>query len=243
MILRFSSGSLTPASAARKRSAASTTLSRTPVDGDEVASRPARPRPCAAGRGRRTRRSAGRRSPAARARRRRPSRRRRTARRSRACRRPAPGSASTCSSTMLTIVQVGRQPATSYRKCSSTAWPCSVCRTSGWNCTPDSRRVGVLERRDRRAVGRRGDGEAGRRGEDRVAVRHPDLLRRRAARRAARRRRRRPTAWCAPNSASPVRRDLAAERQRHRLEAVADAEDRHAGARTAPASTCGAPSA
>ena len=27
-------------------------------------------------------------------------------------------------------------PAMSYRKCSSTAWPCSVWRTSGWNCTP-----------------------------------------------------------------------------------------------------------
>ena len=44
--------------------------------------------------------------------------------------------ASTCSSTMLTIVQVGRQPAISSRKCSSTCWPCSVCSTSGCHCTP-----------------------------------------------------------------------------------------------------------
>ena len=44
--------------------------------------------------------------------------------------------ASTCSSTMLTIVQVGRQPAMSRRKCSSTCWPCSVCSTSGCHWTP-----------------------------------------------------------------------------------------------------------
>ena len=53
---------------------------------------------------------------------------------------------SICSSTMLTIVQVGRQPAMSCRKCSSTFWPCSVCSTSGCHWTPASRRVGVLER-------------------------------------------------------------------------------------------------
>ncbi len=34
------------------------------------------------------------------------------------------------------IVQVGRQPQASYRKCSSSSWPCGVCTTSGWNCTP-----------------------------------------------------------------------------------------------------------
>ncbi|CAB4929632.1 unannotated protein [freshwater metagenome] len=28
----------------------------------------------------------------------------------------------------------------SKRKCSSTVWPCAVCLTSGWNCTPASRR-------------------------------------------------------------------------------------------------------
>ena len=44
--------------------------------------------------------------------------------------------------TMLTIVQVGRQPAPSSRKRSSTRWPCSLCSTSGWNCTPYNPRSG-----------------------------------------------------------------------------------------------------
>ncbi len=69
-----------------------------------------------------------------------------------------------------------RQPAMSCRKCSSTCWPCSVCSTSGCHCTPARPRVDVLERRDRGAVGR---GEhvkpVGRRG-DRVAVGHPDRV-------------------------------------------------------------------
>ena len=47
---------------------------------------------------------------------------------------------STCSSTMLSIVQVWRQPAMSCRKCSSTCWPCSVCITSGCHWTPAIRR-------------------------------------------------------------------------------------------------------
>ena len=47
---------------------------------------------------------------------------------------------STCSSITLPVVHVGRHPATAYRKCSSTRWPCSLCSTSGWNCTPASRR-------------------------------------------------------------------------------------------------------
>ncbi len=41
---------------------------------------------------------------------------------------------------MLTIVQVGRQPAIWCRKCSSTFWPCWVCITSGCHCTPAIRR-------------------------------------------------------------------------------------------------------
>ena len=48
--------------------------------------------------------------------------------------------ASICSSTMLTMVQVGRQPAMWSRKCSSTFCPCSVCITSGCHCTPAIRR-------------------------------------------------------------------------------------------------------
>ena len=34
------------------------------------------------------------------------------------------------------IVQVGRHPAISSRNRCRIAWPCAVCRTSGWNCTP-----------------------------------------------------------------------------------------------------------
>ena len=91
---------------------------------------------------------------------------------------------SICSSAMLDIVQVGRQPAMSSRKCSSTFWPCSVCSTSGCHWTPARLAVDVLERRHGSAVGRGEDGEAlGRRG-DRVAVGHPDVVLRRGCRRA-----------------------------------------------------------
>ena len=44
--------------------------------------------------------------------------------------------AATCSSTMLSMVQDGRQPASS-RKRARMRWPCSVCMTSGWNWTPN----------------------------------------------------------------------------------------------------------
>ena len=77
---------------------------------------------------------------------------------------------------MLTIVQVGRQPAMSSRKCSSTSWPCSVCSTSGCHCTPASRRstsskaatgVPAVEASTSKPGGRR---------DDRVAVAHPDRV-------------------------------------------------------------------
>ncbi len=42
---------------------------------------------------------------------------------------------SICSSTMFSIVHVGRQPAAS-RKRRRILVPYSVCITSGWNCTP-----------------------------------------------------------------------------------------------------------
>ena len=45
--------------------------------------------------------------------------------------------AATCSSTMLSMVQEGRQPASS-RKRARMRVPCSVCMTSGWNWTPNS---------------------------------------------------------------------------------------------------------
>jgi hypothetical protein len=46
----------------------------------------------------------------------------------------------TWSSITLAVVQDGVTPAISYRKCSRTACPCSLWSTSGWNCTPASRR-------------------------------------------------------------------------------------------------------
>ena len=48
--------------------------------------------------------------------------------------------ASTVSSTMFAAVQSGVMPATSRRKRSRTSWPCGECPTSGWYCTPASRR-------------------------------------------------------------------------------------------------------
>ena len=50
--------------------------------------------------------------------------------------------AATCSSMMFWLVQVGSIPAMSYRNRVSSRWPCWVCATSGWNCTPASRRAG-----------------------------------------------------------------------------------------------------
>ena len=89
MILRFCSGSVTPASASRNRSRGVDGVQVGPGGRDEVPlDLPAAPRPAAA-RGRRTRRSAGRRWPAGRARRRPRSPPRRTARRSPGRRRSA----------------------------------------------------------------------------------------------------------------------------------------------------------
>ena len=45
---------------------------------------------------------------------------------------------SVCSSTTPRMVQSGRQPAAVRNRFSMTM-PCSVCRTSGWNCRPNSR--------------------------------------------------------------------------------------------------------
>ena len=139
MILRFSSGSLTPASASRKRFWASTTCSETPVAATKSRSTcsasPLRSRPWSTN----TQVS---RSPIARCTRAAataestPPESPQMARRSPIWVRIA----SICSSTMLTIVQVGRQPAISSRKWLSTCWPCSVCITSGCHCTPARRR-------------------------------------------------------------------------------------------------------
>ena len=155
MILRFSSGSVTPASASRNCFSASTTCRSTPVAATKSRSTcsasPLRSSPWSTN----TQVS---RSPIARC-----TSAAATAESTPpespqiACRGRRSGSriCSICSSTMLTIVQVGRQPAMSCRKCSSTCWPCSVCSTSGCHCTPASRRSSVLEGRDRGDVGGR----------------------------------------------------------------------------------------
>ena len=102
-----------------------------------------------------------------------------------ACRRPARGSPSTCSSMMFASVQVGRGAgdvvAGSAR---STCWPCSVCTHLGVELhagqprgrRPRTRRPArpAVDGRDREALGRRAV--------TRVAVAHPDRLRRRAGR-------------------------------------------------------------
>ena len=44
--------------------------------------------------------------------------------------------ASTAVSTKFSIVQSEDSPATWCRKRSSSIWPCGVCTTSGWYCTP-----------------------------------------------------------------------------------------------------------
>ena len=92
---------------------------------------------------------------------------------------------------------------------------------------PGEPAVDVLERRHRRAVGRRQHGEAGRRCHDRVAVAHPDpvLGGDLGQQRARLGDRDRGAAVLRP--AGPAY--LAAEGLRHRLEAVAHAEDRHPG--------------
>ena len=174
MILRFSSGSLTPASASRKRFCGVDDVQVDAGGGDEVAldllglalaqqavvdedaGQPVADRPLDEGRGDRGVDAAG---------------------------EAADGAAvspiwsrirSICSSTMLTIVQVGRQPAISCRKCSSTSWPCSVCITSGCHCTPARPRSTSSNAATGVAVGRGEDREAVRRRDHRVAVGHPD---------------------------------------------------------------------
>ena len=85
--------------------------------------------------------------------------------------------------------------------------------------------VGVLERRDGRALGRRGDGEPVRRADDRVAVAHPHGVARREAvvQHAAV-----DPQLGAAVLAGAVVRHVAAQRQRHGLEAVAQAQHRDA---------------
>ena len=108
----------------------------------------------------------------------------------------------------------------------STSWPYGVWTTSGWNWMPYIAAVDRLERRDRRLRRRRQRGEARRRREDRVAVRHP-------ARLLARQAGEQPAGLAdrqlrAAELAHLGALDLAAERQREQLHAVTDAQHRDA---------------
>ena len=134
---------------------------------------------------------------------------------------------SICSSTMLTIVQVGRQPAMSWRKWVRTAWPCSVCMTSGCHCTPAKPRSTCSKAATGEWLGRREHREAGGRGDDRVAVAHPHPVLRGDVGQQ------RPRLGDLDGGAAVLRPARAAylspEALRHRLEAVAHAEHRHPG--------------
>ena len=228
MILRFASGSVTPASAVeealagrRRRRGRRRSPRRSP-------SRPARPRPRAAARGRRRRRSAGRRPPAARARPRRTSRRRRTARRAPGRRRPARGPRSTSSSTTLAGGPVRLDAGAAPEEVLDDPLPELGVHDLRVPLHAVEPPLVVLERGDRRAGRRGGHPETVRRraSPSRRATSTPTA--RRAGRRTASSRCATPTRRCLPYSRGPVCGDRAAERLGHRLEPVAHAEDRDA---------------
>ena len=229
MILRFSSGSVTPASASRNCSAASTTFSDHPGGGDEVAARPARPRP-ARSRPWSTNTQVSW-SPTAR----------------------CTSAAATAESTPPDSPQITRlsptcarierdllvddvrlgpgrpQPGDVVQEVLQDLLAVLGVQHLGveLHAGQPARRRPRTPRPARRPVDG-GHGEAARRAGHRVAVRHPHRLLRRQARAAAR-----PGSATVQRGAAELRaagvRDLAAERLRHRLEAVADAEHRHAG--------------
>jgi hypothetical protein len=133
----------------------------------------------------------------------------------------------TCSSITFAIVQVGRQPASSYRKCSRTVCPCGCAAPRGG--TGRRRADGRRPRRPRRgprlerAVTANPGGAA-------VTASPCDIHTGccPGCRGTASSLPRRPRAPC--RRTRPARAlDRAAQRLGHRLEAVADAEDGHAG--------------
>ena len=153
-------------------------VQRDPGRGDEVPLDLLAPRPPAAARGRRTHRSAGRRSPAGRAPPRPRSRRRRTARRS-----PAPSPtcariAATCSSTMFAVGPGRRQPATVVQEVLEHLLAVRRCAAPrGGTARRPAARVGVLERGHRTVrAWTPVTAKPGRRRGDRVAVAHPHRL-------------------------------------------------------------------
>ena len=151
---------------------------------------------------------------------------------------PSPTCSRTCStsaSAMLAAVHVAPIPAKSCRNRLSTCWPCGVCMHLGVVLHAGQPTGTVLERRDRRAGADGHHLEARGRLGDRVAVAHPHRLR-------AGQTRMQVAAsdfqLGAAVLAGARAGDGAAERLRHRLEAVADAEHRHAESNIA-GSSCG----
>ncbi len=241
MILRFSSGSVTPASASRNCSAASTTLSRTPVAATKSRSTcsasPARSSPWSTNTQVSWSPIARCTSAAATAESTPPDSPQMT-RLPPTCARIA----STCSSMMLASVHVDGRPRCRTGNAAGSAGRARCAAPPGGT----ARRPGVGSTSSKAATGApvdaAGDGEPRRRHGDRVAVAHPHLLRggQPAQEHAGLGDGR---ASCGRTPTPPVCGDLAAERLRHRLEAVADAEHRHAGREQRRVGACGAPSA
>ena len=125
------------------------------------------------------------------------------------------------------------------RKCSSTSWPCSVCSTSGCHCTPASRRVDVLERGHRRASVEAASTvkPSGAATTESPWLIHTRCCSRHLGEQGARR-------GDGDRGAAVLRAPgpayLAAERLRHRLEAVAHAEHRDPGLEHARSTVRGA---
>ena len=239
MILRFASGSVTPASRSRN-SVARVDEHQRQLQPLEAPSGSAPPRPGASRRCRRRCRSADRRSRGgssiAATVESTPPLRPHTTRPSPTCspdprrsprRRTTPSSSRRCSRRRRTRSGAGCRA------------PCRCARLPGGTAT---RRAGAprRHRRDRRVGARRGDRESGRRGLHEVAVARPHAQldgdrRRTAARRGAM------LIVAQAELAMRRRRDLPAERVRHQLHAVADARAPARRRRTPPASQCGAP--
>ena len=146
----------------------------------------------------------------------------------------------TCSSTMFSMVQDGRQPASSRNRLSSRV-PCSVCMTSGWNWTPNmpgsGSSIAATGVAAVRAVTVKPGGAA-------VQVSPCDIQTRWLRGRPGQQRARRRSGVIGRavlGRAGPL--DRAAQAGDHQLEAVADAEDGHARRRAARPARAGAPSA
>ena len=139
----------------------------------------------------------------------------------------------TCSSTTLTIVQVCRQPAMSTRNRSRTLLAVLGVQHLG---VPLDAGVPARDRLERRDRGRRRSTASTVKPSGAAATASPWLIQTRCS--GSMPASRVPASliwtWVRPNSETPVRRTLAAERHRHRLKAVADAEDGHVARRRCP---------